>query len=63
MHLIDTSRLLAEMDDDQRLHRAAREVLEGASGQLILSPFVLAELDYLLLTGWVGRPNSLCSAR
>ena len=58
MLLLDTSGLLAAMDADQRFHRAAREVLESASGPLILSPFVLAELDYLLLTR-VGREAEL----
>jgi len=50
MLLLDTSGLLAALDSDQRFHRVAREALGRASGPLILSPFVLAELDYLLLT-------------
>jgi uncharacterized protein len=58
MLLLDTSGLLAAMDADQRFHQAARQVLEGASWPLILSPFVLAELDYLLLTR-VGREAQL----
>jgi hypothetical protein len=58
MLLLDTSGLLAAMDADQRLHRTARQALESASGPLILSPFVLAELDYLLLTR-VGREAEL----
>jgi uncharacterized protein len=57
MLLLDASGLLAAMDADQRFHRAAREVLESTSG-LILSPFVLAELDYLLLTR-AGREAEL----
>lgn len=48
--ILDTSGLLAAIDADQRLHEAARRSLENASGALVLSPFVLAELDYLLLT-------------
>lgn len=48
--ILDTSGLLAAIDTDQRFHREAREALENVRGPLILSPFVLAELDYLLLT-------------
>jgi uncharacterized protein len=58
MLLLDPSGLLAAMDADQRFHRAAREVLEGASRSLILSPFVFAELDHLLLTR-VGKDAQL----
>lgn len=50
MLIVDTSGLLAAIDADQRPHPAAREALEGAVGPLLLSPFVLAELDYLLTT-------------
>jgi predicted nucleic acid-binding protein len=56
--ILDTSGLLAAVDSGQRLHDAAREALEGASGPLLLSPFVLAELDYLLATR-VGRAAEL----
>lgn len=48
--VLDTSGLLAAVDSSQRFHDAAREVLGGAVEPLILSPFVLAELDYLLAT-------------
>lgn len=48
--ILDTSGLLAAMDSGQRLHAPAKEVLEGFVGSMILSPFVLAELDYLLIT-------------
>jgi predicted nucleic acid-binding protein len=47
--LVDTSGLLAALDVAQRLHRAAAASLAAAS-PLLLSPFVLAELDYLLAT-------------
>jgi uncharacterized protein len=47
--LIDTSGLLAAMDASQRLHAPCRTALEAARGPLLLSPFVLAELDYLLM--------------
>lgn len=50
MILLDTSGLLAAIDSSQRHHRQAAAALRGARGPLLLSPFVLAELDYLLAT-------------
>ena len=50
MLLLDTSGLLAAIDADQRLHRECADALRTAATPLILSPFVLAELDYLLMT-------------
>ena len=50
MIVLDTSGLLAAIDSYQRRHESARRVLESDTGPLLLSPFVLAELDYLLLT-------------
>jgi uncharacterized protein len=47
--VLDTSGLLAALDADQRQHAPAREVLTADPGPLLLSPFVLAELDHLLL--------------
>jgi predicted nucleic acid-binding protein len=46
--VLDTSGLLAAIDGSQRLHRAAADVLRTVPGPRVLSPFVLAELDYLL---------------
>jgi predicted nucleic acid-binding protein len=48
--LIDTSGLLAALDVAEPLHAAAAASLAGARPPLLLSPFVLAELDYLLRT-------------
>lgn len=50
MIILDTSGLLAAIDASQRQHEAVRRALERASPPWILSPFVLAELDYLLAT-------------
>lgn len=50
MIILDTSGLLAAIDGSQRQHRAAADALRQAAGPLLLSPFVLAELDYLLST-------------
>lgn len=49
MILLDTSGLLAALDASQRHHAPCRAALEAAKGPLLLSPFVLAELDYLLM--------------
>lgn len=50
MILLDTSGLLAAIDSSQRLHQSAAKALRDAEPPLLLSPFVLAELDYLLAT-------------
>lgn len=50
MIILDTSGLLASIDASQRAHADARRALEAAAPPWILSPFVLAELDYLLAT-------------
>lgn len=50
MILLDTSGLLAAIDSSQRTHAAAGAALAAASPPRLLSPFVLAELDYLLST-------------
>ena len=50
MIILDTSGLLAAIDGSQRQHHAAVAVLRDAGGPFLLSPFVLAELDYLLST-------------
>lgn len=49
MIVLDTSGLLAALVADQRRHEDARATLEADPGPFVLSPFVLAELDYLLL--------------
>jgi predicted nucleic acid-binding protein len=48
--VLDTSGFLAAIDESQRFHESTREVLEEAQTSLVLSPFVLAELDYLVPT-------------
>ncbi len=48
--LLDTSGLLAALDSAQRTHAEAARSLDAAPAPLVLSPFVLAELDYLLAT-------------
>jgi uncharacterized protein len=48
--VLDTSGLLAALDASQRHHAAAVAALQAADPPWALSPFVLAELDYLLAT-------------
>lgn len=55
MILLDTSGLLAALDASQEWHQDAAASLTTASPPLLLSPFVLAELDYLLAAR-VGQP-------
>jgi predicted nucleic acid-binding protein len=46
--LLDTSGLLSALFPDQRHHRACATALLTAEPPLVVSPFVLAELDYLI---------------
>ena len=48
MILLDTSGLLAALDASEEHHEAAASALTQAGEPRVLSPFVLAELDYLL---------------
>lgn len=48
MLLLDTSGLLAAIDASQVRHVDCAAVIAGQPGPFLLSPFVLAELDYLL---------------
>jgi uncharacterized protein len=46
----DTSALLAFFNDKEPDHQAVRRVVEAHDDPLVVSPFVIAELDYLLAT-------------
>ena len=48
--VLDSSGLLAAIDSAQQDHAAAREALEATRGSLVISPFVLAELDHMVST-------------
>lgn len=50
MIILDTSGLLAAIDASQTHHVSAAAALRDAGTPRLLSPFVLAELDYLLTT-------------
>jgi len=58
MLLGDTSGLLAAIDASQRHHADCAAVIGGRKGPFLLSPFVLAELDYLLVTRIGARAQS-----
>lgn len=46
--IVDTSALLAYFDSSEPDHRAVSRVIDGATEPLVVSPFVVAELDYLV---------------
>ena len=48
MIVVDTSGLLAALFPDQRRHAECARILTEMEGPFLLSPFVLAELDYLV---------------
>jgi predicted nucleic acid-binding protein len=48
--LLDTSGVLAWIDGSQRRHAEVVRAMEREKPPFLLSPFVLAELDYLLAT-------------
>jgi predicted nucleic acid-binding protein len=48
--IVDTSALLAFFDTDEPDHRAVAEVLTDPAEPIVVSPFVVAELDYLVAT-------------
>jgi predicted nucleic acid-binding protein len=48
--ILDTSGVLSALDASERHHEASAWALRGAGAPRLLSPFVLAELDYLLAT-------------
>jgi predicted nucleic acid-binding protein len=55
MIVLDTGGLLAALDASEALHGPCRAALLAAPGPRLLSPFVLAELDYLVGKR-LGRP-------
>ncbi|MFI5259448.1 MAG: PIN domain-containing protein [Candidatus Limnocylindrales bacterium] len=46
--IIDTSALLAYFDSDEPDHRAVAAVIDDTDEPLVVSPYVVAELDYLV---------------
>ena len=58
MILVDTSALLAAWDDREPRHDAALRALVDSVAPRMLSPFVLAELDYLVAARMGRRKRS-----
>ncbi|MET8004033.1 PIN domain-containing protein [Nonomuraea glycinis] len=48
MLVLDTSGLLAAIDPNQPDHKEVRQVLREEAGPLLMSPYVLAEADYMI---------------
>lgn len=48
--ILDTSALLAYFDAAEPHHLAVARVIDGDDGSHVISPFVLAELDYFVST-------------
>lgn len=48
--IVDTSALLAYFDASEPDHAGVVEALESSTGLLVVSPYVIAELDYLVAT-------------
>jgi predicted nucleic acid-binding protein len=59
----DTSGLLAAIDSSQHRHAEAAAALQEAGTPLLLSPFALTELDYLLAARVSARHSSLFLTR
>jgi predicted nucleic acid-binding protein len=50
MIVVDTSGILALKDESHPEHGSVGELIAGSDDDLLLSPFVLAECDYMLAT-------------
>lgn len=48
--IVDTSALLAYFDSAEPRHDAVAAVINTADDALVVSPYIVAELDYLVLT-------------
>lgn len=48
--IVDTSALLAYFDAQEPQHVAVASAIDAAEPPLVVSPYVIAELDYLVLT-------------
>ena len=57
--IVDTSALLAYFDANEPAHDRVAAVIDAAVHPLVVSPFVVAELDYLLLTRHGHRVEQL----
>lgn len=57
MIIADTSGLLALVSASEPRHRAVADSVAAEAGPLVVSPYVVAELDYLLATRFGVEPE------
>lgn len=62
MIVADTSGLLAFFDASEARHVAAMAAVDAEGDRLVVSPYVVAELDYLVLRRW-GAERELAVLR
>ena len=60
--IVDTSALLAYFDAREPDHEAVARIIDESQDALVISPYVVAELDYLVATG-VGVDAELAVLR
>jgi uncharacterized protein len=56
--IVDTSVLLALFDGDDRAHEAVMSTFDAIDEPMVLSPYVVAELDYMIASR-LGVPTEL----
>lgn len=56
--ILDSGGVLSALDPEQEDHQAFAEALTSHRGPLVISPFVVAELDYMILSRY-GRKDQL----
>lgn len=61
--IVDTSALLAYFDVNEPQHEAVSAVLGAADELLVVSPYIVAELDYLILTRHGGAAEAAALAQ
>lgn len=57
--IVDTSALLAFFDSSEPAHDVVAKAIESTNEPLVVSPFVVAELDYIVLTRHGSRAEAL----
>ncbi len=60
--IVDTSALLAYFDTDEHAYAATRAAIDATSEPLVVSPYVVAETDYLI-SERKGEPFELATLR
>jgi uncharacterized protein len=60
--IVDTSALLAYFDTSEPAHEQVSRAINAATDALVVSPYVIAEVDYLVATR-IGVPQELAVLR